>query len=1310
VGRIDIQVLGPVRASIDGRPVAIGGAKQRTVLALLALRAPGVVSTDELIDELWRDDPPKTAEHSLQVYVSELRKALRSDGAGGDGVLVRRPPGYALDLEPTAVDVRRFERDASRGHALLGAGDAAGAADSLRDALDAWGGRPLADLDGDVARGEIARLEELWLATKEDALDAELALGRDAEAVAELRALVDANPTRERLREVLVLALYRTGRQADALAELAVARAVLAEELGVDPGPSLRRLEEAILRQDPSLDPPPAAARTATPPTPADDATGSRTPEREEPASDEPHELRKLVTVVFVDVSGSTALGEGLDAESLRTVMSRFFDEMRTVLERHGASIEKYIGDAIMAVFGVPNVHEDDALRAVRAAVEMRDALGRLNEALGRERGVTIRTRTGINTGEVVAGVGRDRQRLVTGDAVNVAARLEQSAEPDEILLGQPTYRLVHDAVEVDVPDHLRVRGKTDAIAAYRLTGIRAGEAGLSRNLESPMVGRSSELRALRDALDRTIETGACHLFTVFGDAGVGKSRLLEELSHTTGADATTLKGRCLSYGDGITFWPIAEAAKQAAGIDDADSRDEARRKLDAAVRGADDGPAVADGLGQMIGLTDAEVAPGTVGWAARRFLETLAAERPLLLLIEDIHWAEPTLLDLIEGVAEWSRETPILVVCTARPEFRERRPGWAGGARDVQSLSLRPLSSSDSAQLIRNLLGGQAPPDEAVAAIAEAAEGNALFAEQTVSMLIDDGTLQRDEGGWTTTRDIADLGIPAEIQALLSARVDLLPQDEREALERAAVIGRRFESDAVERLTPAVGRDAVQAHLRELARKDLLRRDGAGEHAPFRFVHALIQAAVYDAIPKRIRASLHEEVADWLDDRHGDRSAEYDEIVGRHLEGAATYLGELGGVDEHARSLGARAAARLAAAGARALARGDMPATVALYTSVTDLLPEDDDRRLRILPDLGTALVEIGELDRAEEAFDEAVRAAKARADTDLHSHALVYLYELVVWKRGRPASEPLVDEARRLLAEAEERGDDLVQYRVWRILGLHLPGIVEQKEACDRAMAFARRAGDRRAQLEILHTLSGTLTDLPMPVAEALETTEEYLSIADGDALAEAAIRVLARVELLGLADRIDDARREGNGARSTFERLGLKLWLAASGSLGPARAELFAGDPARAEALLVDALERLRDMGQHGFWIGWASAWLGEALVAQGRADDAEAVLDAAEDAEAHLSAPVVRGHILVARESWEDAEAQLTRALERLDPDMVVYVADARLLRSIALARLGRRDDAARDAASAIALLEGKQATSLLAKARAIVDAL
>jgi class 3 adenylate cyclase/DNA-binding SARP family transcriptional activator/tetratricopeptide (TPR) repeat protein len=1305
---VDIRILGPVEASADGRPLALGGAKQRAVLALLALRAGRVVPTDELIDELWGEHAPRTADHSVQVYVSELRKLLAPAG-NGSALLARRPPGYVLDVDPQMVDAHRFERETARGRALVAAGEALPAAEALRAALAMWRGRPLGGLDGTAARAEVERLEELRLTAVEDALDADLALGRAAEAVAELRLLVAEHQTRDRLRELLVLALYRTGRQSDALEELAVARSTLAEELGVDPGPALRRLEEAILRQDPSLDAPAASvpASPPTPPTPATAADRSAGSDAASVSTDAPAELRKIVTVLFTDVSGSTALGERLDAESLRGVMTRFFDAMRSVLERHGATIEKYIGDAIMAVFGVPSVREDDALRAVRAAVEMRDELRELNATLMRERGVTVRARTGLNTGEVVAGAGDVGERLVTGDAVNVAARLEQAAEPDEIVLGATTYRLVRDAVVVDIPSHLDVRGKSEPVTAYRLLEVRAGAPGVSRALDSELVGREAELGLLRDALRRASASSECGLVTVFGDAGVGKSRLVEELTRTAGRDVTVLKGRCLSYGEGITFWPVVEAVRQAASIHDDDDRDAARAKLDAAVDGMVDGPAIAQAFAQMMGLTDADVGAGATLRAARRFLEALSAARPVVFVIEDIHWAEPTLLDLIESVAEWSRDFAILLICTARPEFLESRPGWGGGHLNAQSLSLRPLSADETSVLVRNLLGGATLTGEAVDAIVSTTEGNALFVEQTLSMLIDEGRLLRGDEGWVAIGDLQQTAMPTEIRTLLSARIDLLSSPERRVLERASAIGRAFDAEAVAELSPAEETSSVREVLDGLARRDLVRRDG---ESAFRFRHALILNAVYEAIPKRTRAELHERVAEWLERRHGERASEYDEIIGRHLERAVAYLTALGPADEHARSLSLRAGARLIAAGERALARGDMPAVVSLFSGANAILASDDDARVAMLPDLGTALVEIGELARAEETFGEALRVAEERDDLRLRSHALVYLFELVVWRRGRPAAQPLVAEVERLIPIAEDRGDDLVLYRLWRVLSMNAERLLDQKAGSDRAMRYALRAGDRRGQLELLQTLSGALPDLPIPLDDAIASSEEYLATAAGDPLAEAGVRVNARVALLAMADRIEDSRAELAAARTTFTQLGLKLWLAASTTLGEARAESIAGNPVAAEAALRAGIESLRGMSGQGFWVGWELTWLADALARQGKVDEAETALDEAEGIDAHLSAPIVRGRILLARRRWEDAERQLAGALETVDPDMVPYVADAHLLRAIALSRLGLSDEARDEASAALELLEAKRAPALLRSARRILDEL
>ena len=389
-------------------------------------------------------------------------------------------------------------------------------------------------------------------------------------------------------------------------------------------------------------------------------------------------EVRKTVTIVFCDVVGSTAMGEALDPESMRRVMERFFEAMQAAIERHGGTVEKFIGDAVMAVFGVPQAHEDDALRAVRAAADMRTALAALNADLDRDHGITLACRIGVNTGEVVAGSGE--RTIATGDAVNIAARLEQAASPGEILLGEATFALVRDAVIVEPIDALHAKGKTDPVPAFRLIEVTQGAAGFARHLDAPMVGRERELALLRGAFERTVSDQACQLFTILGVGGVGKSRLMSAFLDELGDRATVLRGRCLPYGEGITFYPLAEALLEIADLHEADSPEAARAKLAALAGSGKDAGRIAELVGQAIGF-GGTAAPEETLWAVRMLLEHLATDRPLVFAIDDLQWAEPKFLELVEHVADFARDASILLACMARPSSWTITPDGPAGS-----------------------------------------------------------------------------------------------------------------------------------------------------------------------------------------------------------------------------------------------------------------------------------------------------------------------------------------------------------------------------------------------------------------------------------------------------------------------------------------------------------------------------------------------------------------------------------------------------------------------------------------------------
>jgi class 3 adenylate cyclase len=481
---------------------------------------------------------------------------------------------------------------------------------------------------------------------------------------------------------------------------------------------------------------------------------------------------RRVVTVVFSDLAGSTGLGERLDPESLALVMGRYFEWARTVLERHGGTIQKFIGDAVMAVFGIPAAHEDDALRAVRAAAELCTALAKLNSELVRDHGVTLELRTGVNTGEVLAGDPAAAQALALGDTVNVAARLQQAASPGEILLGEGTWTLVRDAVEVTPLDPLALKGKSAPVAAWRLEAVSPVTRGRARRLDRPMVGREEERTVLRRLAGNAAGSRMCHLATVLGPAGVGKSRLVAEVLADLEGTAGVLSGRCLPYGEGITFWPLAEAVRQAAGVVEGDGLAGVRAKLGALLDGEPDARPVAERIARLIGLEAAAGAVRDAAWAVRRLLEAVARERLVVLLLDDLHWAEPTLLEVVEHVAERSHGAPILLLCVARPELVERHPTWGTGGRNATTIVLEPLGAEESARLLDGLIGEESLDAGTRTRITELAGGNPLFLEELLAMLMDAGRLERHPGGW---RPVAGepLAMPPTIQALLAARLD---------------------------------------------------------------------------------------------------------------------------------------------------------------------------------------------------------------------------------------------------------------------------------------------------------------------------------------------------------------------------------------------------------------------------------------------------------------------------------------------------------------------------------------------------------
>jgi class 3 adenylate cyclase/tetratricopeptide (TPR) repeat protein len=1003
--------------------------------------------------------------------------------------------------------------------------------------------------------------------------------------------------------------------------------------------------------------------------------------EPEAPAAD----TRKVVTVVFSDVTGSTALGERLDPEALRRVMGRYFDRMAAVIEAHGGTVEKFIGDAVMAVFGIPRLHEDDALRAVRAAIGMREALAALNADLERQHGEGLAARIGVNTGEVVAGDPSAGQRLVTGDAVNVAARLEQAAAPGEILLGDPTYRLVRDAVEVELVDPLALKGKEERVPAFRLLAVAADTAGHERHLDSPMIGRAKELSLLDHALERAVTEQTSHLFTLMGPAGVGKSRLVHEFLNGEAAGATVLRGRCLSYGEGITLYPLAEVIHRAAAILDTDPPAVARSKLDAVLVGAPDAERVAWLVGGLFGWAE----PGATEdafWAVRKLLEHLARERPVVLVFDDIHWAESTFLDLIDHLADWTREAAVLILCIARPELLEVRSGWGGGKMNATSILLEPLPADEASRLVDNLLGRADIPQVARDRILEAAEGNPLFVEEMLAMLIDDRLLRFEAGAWHSVEDLADVTIPPTIHLLLAARLDRLDADERGVMERGAVEGKVFHSGAVTTLSPPPARPHVRSRLLALARKELIRPDRAefaGEDA-FRFRHLLIRDAAYQAMPKEQRADLHERFAGWLAEAARERMAEYEEILAHHLEQAYRYRVELGAVDEPARELAHRAGRHLAASAMRAAEREDLAAAAAFFERSIDLL--EGTERLRAMVRYAEILEEMPDFQGGVDAAMRAMELADALGDrAEALQARLVHIMSIGQVDPARTLAEATT-EVEAILSEAKDRDDrgladqaQLALARVFFFLGRTSRTFEILEPLIGRASGWPRR--DRR---DLARQIGTSVYFGATPVDEALVAVERAGDI-DKDRLSAEAFTFRVTGGLLAMAGRFEEANAAFDRCHRLIHELGDPL-RAKIGTQIDGEALRLEGRSEDAERLFRSTIEALDSMGETGF-NSTICALLAHTLCDQGRFDEAEPFVGrsremaAEDDFASQASWRMARARVLADRGQVEEALRLADEAVAINEAtDYLSWQGDGLELKGMVLETAGRDDDA------------------------------
>jgi class 3 adenylate cyclase/tetratricopeptide (TPR) repeat protein len=923
---------------------------------------------------------------------------------------------------------------------------------------------------------------------------------------------------------------------------------------------------------------------------------------------------RKLATVMFVDLVDSTALVSGSDPEVARGRVQRFLEHVEGCVEAHGGTMGRYAGDAVMVAFGIPQTHEDDALRAVKAGLAIMDQV----------RDLQLEARVGIESGEIVS----DEADLTfaTGEAINVAVRLQQSASPGEILIGPGAHRLSLDGIETEDLGPLDLRGIDRPVWARRV--LCSAEDPRPVSVAAPLVGRVEELDLLHNTFARVSRDRRAHVFTIYGEPGVGKSRLGREfLDGLEGA--TVLAGRALPYGEGITYWPVAEMVKVSAGITDDDPVKEAVEKL----RVCCEDEAIADLLGLASGVLEAvqgESSQQEIAWAVREWAERLASVQPLVLVFEDIHWAEEPLLELIEHLAAWVREAPLLLLCLARPELLDVRPSWGGGRVRATSIELEPLAPEEVEEMISTLLRrtGLAPED--VAALIEKTGGNPLFVEETIRMLAE------EEGAASPER------IPYTVQALIAARIDRLAQDERRALRRAAVIGRTFWAGALGHLSPE---PEVEEVLESLMLRDFIVQESrssiSGETA-YRFKHVLIREVAYSGLSKSERADHHLSFASWLRERAGE---ELLEVRAYHLDHAASLRRELEG--EVPAELAAEAAAALEEAGRRALAREANRAARRLFLSALEIEPTLE-RRFQA----ARAAWRITDYPVVSREMEEVCAAAESEGNAAIQGRALTALADAAIVR------EADVQRAERLVEKALAVLD--LDDKVARFDALNVRGTIAwargdlstEERVTLEALDLAREAERKDLESEVLDTLASVyMARLELDRADALMEQALKLAQESGSMVSLGrAHRYLGQLHL---------ARRELDEADAAFEVAREHLAEAgASWQLGrvlnfAAWTAWYKKDTQRAERLLRESIRVLAPLEDRAT-LCESQRTLAQLLVEQGKVDEAERLALAARqtvgphDATSLATTAMALGIVRAAQGRDEEAEGLLREA--------------------------------------------------------------
>ena len=961
---------------------------------------------------------------------------------------------------------------------------------------------------------------------------------------------------------------------------------------------------------------------------------------------------RKLATVLFVDLVDSTSLVAGLDPEVARRRVTQFFDRVTHCVTTHGGIVEKFAGDAVLAAFGVPQAHEDDAERAVRAGLGILEAVDELG----------LEARVGIEAGEVV--VDESDSTFATGEAVTLAARLQQVAGPGEILIGPHAFRLTQPRIATEDVGPVDVKGFGDRIWVWRVLGVNDG-APTRTHVSAPLVGRDAELELLENTYERAIKNRRAHLFTIYGDPGVGKSRLAREFVEGL-EGATVLVGRCLPYGEGVTYWPLAEMVKAAAGITDDDPLDVAVEKL----RESCESDAIADLLGLASGVLEAvkgERSQQEIAWAAREWVERLAQEQPVVLAFEDIHWAEDALLDLIEHLAEWVRDAPLMILALARTELLDVRPGWGGGRLRATAIELEPLGRDDSEALVDALAADGAIDDASRQMLLEKTEGNPLFVEETVRMLAE------CEG-----RPSVEFAhrIPDTLQALIAARIDRLPQDEKTVLQRASVVGRIFWRGAIEELTPEV--DDTERALETLLLREFLvpeaRSTISGEIA-YRFKHVLIREVAYGGLSKSARVDLHARFAHWLRERAGE---ELLEIRAYHLDQAASLIAELDGGPPP--ELAHEAAEALEAAGRRSLARESHRSARRQLLRALELEPTLERRY-----QAARAAWRLADMPVVSEEMERVREEAAAAGDTHCEARALAALAEVAL---NRSAD---VNEAERLAnlvletAEPEDREPRFDALHVLNTAAWWRGRLADAERYGREQLELARAEG--RDDLE-----SRAAVDLVGVFTSRREYEEAATMLAHAHELAEQSGSIVARGHALmalgNLAvsnDQYDEAERQLEAARQLFEEAGVGTMLGRV-LYRLAVVAWYKDDLDKAERLSRESIRMLTQLEDRGT-LCEAQRRLAEVLFQKGRLDEAERWAQMAletvgpHDMSSRATTRATMARIRKAQGRPDDAEALLREAIAIFE-ETEYRAFQATALRELAqlLRERGRDDEA------------------------------